>query len=369
MASNRLIVGTRKGLFSVGRKGSEWAVEHATLLGEPVTLVLPRPDGSLLAAIEHGHFGVKLKRSRDGGQTWEERPTPKYPEKPDDVEDLDPVRHEPIPWDVKTVWALESGGPDNADDLWCGTIPGGLFRSADSGDTWSFVDSLWNHPDRKCWVGGGADYPGIHSVVVDPRNADVIRIGVSCGGVWISEDRGATWRCYGEGMRAAYMPPDQAYDMRTQDPHCLVQCRMSPERLWVQHHNGIFRSDDCGVHWTEIEQAGPSTFGFGVVVDPNDSDTAWFVPAVRDDERYPVDGKLVVTRTSDGGASFETLTNGLPQEHAYDLVFRHALAIDEDGEMLSFGSTTGNLWASDDRGDSWSHVSSGLPPIYSVRFG
>ena len=369
MADARLVVGTRKGLFIVARKNGAWIVEHATLLGEPVTLVLPQSDGGLLVAVEHGHFGVKLKRSNDGGQTWEERPTPKYPEKPDDVEDLDPVRHEPIPWDVKTVWALESGGPDNADELWCGTIPGGLFHSVDGGATWSFVDSLWNHPDRKFWVGGGADYPGIHSVVVDPRNPDVVRIGVSCGGVWVSEDRGGTWRCYGEGMRAEYMPPDQAYDMRTQDPHCLVQCRTSPERLWVQHHNGIFRSDDCGLRWTEIEEAGPSTFGFGVVVDPNDPDTAWFVPAVRDDERYPVGGKLVVTRTSDGGKSFETLTNGLPQEHAYDLVFRHGLAIDEQGETLGFGSSTGNLWISDDRGDRWSHVSSSLPPIYCVRFG
>ena len=109
MASGRLIVGTRKGLFIVERKNGGWAVEHAALLGEPVTLVLPQSDGSLLVAVEHGHFGVKLKRSHDGGDTWEERPTPKYPEKPDDVEDLDPVRHEPIPWDVKTVWALESG--------------------------------------------------------------------------------------------------------------------------------------------------------------------------------------------------------------------------------------------------------------------
>ncbi len=364
--TDRLLVGTRKGLFTVGRNGSGWIVEQSALLGEPVTMVLALSDGSVLAAVSHGHFGVKFKRSNDGGKTWEERPTPKYPEKPEGVEDLDPVRHEPIPWDLKTVWALEQG---DANELWCGTIPGGLFHSVDNGDSWSLVDSLWNHPDRKCWVGGGADYPGIHSIAVDPRNSDVVRLGVSCGGVWITEDRGASWRCYGEGMRAAYSPPEQAYEMTTQDPHRLVQCRTAPERLWVQHHNGIFRSDDCGLHWTEIEEAGPSTFGFGVAVDPNDPDTAWFIPGVRDDERYPVDGKLVVTRTSDGGKTFEMLTNGLPQQHAYDLIYRHAFVIDEVGRTLGFGSTTGNLWISDDRGDSWSNVSNSLPPIYCARFG
>jgi len=366
--SERLIVGTRKGLFFIGRHGRAWNVEHAALLGEQVTVVLPLPDGSLLAAVEHGHFGAKLKRSTDGGQAWNERPTPKYPEKPADERDLDPDRHEAIPWDLKRVWALELGAPDSQDELWCGTIPGGLFHSRDGGDSWSIVEGLWSHPDRKEWFGGGADYPGIHSVLVDPRNANVIRLGVSCGGAWISEDRGASWTCHGTGMRAAYMPPERAHDPKIQDPHRIAQCCAAPDVLWTQHHNGIFRSEDGGAHWTEIEQAGPSTFGFGVAVDPNDPATAWFVPAVRDDARYPVDGALVVTRTTDGGASFETLTNGLPQQHAYDVVYRHALDIDSEGRTIGFGSTTGNLWISDDRGDHWAHVSSGLPPVYCVRF-
>jgi hypothetical protein len=322
----------------------------------------------LLAAVEHGHFGVKLKRSADRGQSWTERPTPQYPEKPADQVDVDPDRHESIPWDLKRVWALELGVPGVPDTIWCGTIPGGLFRSNDGGESWSIVESLWNHPDRKEWFGGGADYPGIHSVLVDPRDPTVIRLGVSCAGVWISTDDGASWSCYGAGMRAAYMPPERAFDPKIQDPHRIVQCRTAPDTLWTQHHNGIFLSADCGQNWREIEEAGPSTFGFGVVVDPADPDTAWFVPATRDDARYPVDGALVVTRTTDGGRSFETLTNGLPQTHAYDVVYRHALDIDEEGRSIGFGSTTGNLWITDDRGDHWTHVSGGLPPIYCVRF-
>jgi 5-formyltetrahydrofolate cyclo-ligase len=115
-------------------------------------------------------------------------------------------------------------------------------------------------------------------------------------------------------------------------------------------------------------KAKPSSFGFGVVVHPRDPDTAWFVPGIKDEKRYPVDGKLVVTRTRDGGRTFKVLRKGLPQKHAYDVVFRHALALDKTGKRLAFGSTTGNLWVSEDQGDSWKTVSTSLPPVHAVRF-
>ena len=243
-----------------------------------------------------GHFGVKMKRSRDGGATWEERPVPQFPPKPDDVVDLDPMRNTPIPWDTKRVWALE--GSQRAGELWCGTIPGGLFHSRDGGDSWQLVESLWSHPDRKFWVGGGADYPGIHSILVDPRNPDVVRLGVSCGGLWLSTDGGESWDCKGQGMRADYAPPDQAYERRGQDAHRLAQCAAAPDHIWIQHHNGIFRSTDGGLTCTEITNAQPSVFGFPVVVHPAEPRTAWFVPGTKDQWRYPVDGALVVSRTT-----------------------------------------------------------------------
>jgi hypothetical protein len=128
-------------------------------------------------------------------------------------------------------------------------------------------------------------------------------------------------------MRAAYMPPDRAFDPNVQDPHLIVQCQGAPDVWWVQHHNGIFRSTDDMATWTEIEQAGPSTFGFAVAVDPKDPQTAWFVPAEKDEKRVPVGGRVVVTRTRDGGKTFDVLSKGLPDTFAYDLVFRHALAL------------------------------------------
>ena len=261
-----------------------------------------------------------------------------------------------------------AGGADEPGVIWCGTLPGGLFRSTDHGQNWQILRALWDHPKRKQWMGGGADLPGIHSICVDPRDSRRVWIAVSTGGIWFTEDTGESWTLRGEGMRAEYAPPEQTHDPIAQDVHCLVQCRAAPERMWVQHHNGIFASSDESQTFIEITGVEPSTFGFAVAVHPRDPDTAWFVPEIKDEKRIPREGKLVVTRTRDGGKSSEVLSKGLPQSHAYDVVYRHALALDETGERLAFGSTTGGLWVSEDQGDSWAYVTHTLPPVYAVRF-
>lgn len=368
--STRCHVATRKGLFTLERHASGWRIDRVSFLGDTCTLAMHDPrTGHLLAALSHGHFGAKMHRSQDGGLTWAEIATPKYPEKPADyVPKSTPLEGQATDWSLKLIWALAPGGADQPGLIWCGTLPGGLFRSEDNGDTWELNRPLWDDPLREEWFGGGADHPGIHSVCVDPRDSKHVLVGVSCGGVWRTRDAGTTWQIAGSGMRAEFMPPERQFEPNVQDPHMVTQCRSSPDTLWVQHHNGIFKSTDGGASWSEITDVKPSTFGFAVAVHPNDSDTAWFVPGVKDEKRYAPDGRVVVTRTQDGGQSFETLTKGLPQEHAYDLVFRHALDVDESGTRLACGSTTGNVWISEDGGDSWQTVSSTLPPVYAVRF-
>lgn len=362
----RLLVSTRKGLFVLRESGGRWSVASTSFLGDKVSLALhDRGDGAIYAALEHGHFGAKLQRSEDGGASFTEIDPPAYPEKPEGLSDKDGSGRE-IPWNTSTIWSLEAGGRDGR--LWAGTIPGGLFRSDDRGESWQLVESLWGDERRAQWFGGGADWPGIHSVVVDPRDPDRVLIAVSCGGVWETTDAGETWDVRAEGMRAEFMPPDQQYNPLIQDPHRMVACAADPDTLWVQHHNGIFKSVDGAASWTEITTARPSSFGFAVAVHPNEPDTAWFVPGVKDEKRYPVDGKLVVTRTRDGGESFDVLGDGLPQEHAYDVIYRHALAIDDSGDRLVFGTTTGSLFATADGGDTWTAISNHLPPIYAVCF-
>jgi hypothetical protein len=368
--STRCHVATRKGLFTLDRGAAGWSIVRASFLGDNCTLVMHDPrDGSLLAALNHGHFGVKLHRSRDAAATWQEIATPKYPEKPADyVPKTTPAEGAPADWSLKLVWALAPGGAREPGVLWCGTLPGGLFRSEDGGESWELNRSLWDDPRREEWFGGGADHPGIHSICVDPRDSRHVVLGVSCGGVWSTRDGGGTWQPGGKGMRAEYMPPERQFDPNIQDPHIVAQCRANPDVLWVQHHNGIFKSTDAAASWSEMTDVKPSAFGFAVAAHPHDPNTAWFVPATKDEKRYPADGRVVVNRTRDGGKTFETLTRGLPQQHAYDLVYRHALDVDESGNRLAFGSTTGSLWISEDDGDSWRPLSSNLPPIHAVRF-
>jgi hypothetical protein len=360
--SDRLFASTRKGLFEFRKNGQGWQVAQTAFLGSPVSAMLADPrDGTLYAALDLGHFGVKLHRSEDGGASWTEVGAPTYA----GIEADDAGGDAPA---LKLVWALEAGGADEPGVLWAGTIPGGLFKSTDRGETWGLVRGLWDDPSRKGWFGGGYDKPGIHSVLVHPHDPRRITVAISTGGVWESADGGDSWTLGGEGLRAAYMPPEQAYDQVHQDVHRLARCAAAPDHLWIQHHNGVFASTGGYARWNEL-QPPVSAFGFAVAAHPSKPGTAWFAPAIKDEFRYPVDGKLVVNRTDDGGATFTTLSAGLPQENAYDLIYRHGLEVDESGERLAMGSTTGGLWFSEDGGERWSEAPARLPPVYAVRFG
>ena len=359
--TERIRVATRKGLFTVRRSGRSWQIGDPAFAGDPVTTVLDDPrDGTVHAALYLGHFGVKMRRSTDDGRTWAEAAVPAFPEQPEDSPGP--------PWVLRQIWCMEPGGGPRPGTLWAGTLPGALFRSDDAGQSWNLVRPLWDRPERLEWFGGGYDHPGIHSVAVDPRSdGQRITVAISCGGVWRTLDGGQNWALAATGMRAGYMPPGQQDQPNVQDPHRLVACAAAPEVLWTQHHSGIFRSVDGAQNWTEVTGVKPSSFGFAVAAHPADPATAWFVPAARDELRVPVDARLVVTRTRDGGKSFEVLSEGLPRGPAYDLVYRHGLDIDPSGTLLAMGSTTGSLWISEDAGDTWTNVTQHLPPIYAVR--
>lgn len=361
--SKTLLVSTRKGLFALEPAADGWRVGRTAFLGENVTLAAVDPhSGGWYAALNLGHFGVKLKYSPDGGATWEDRAVPAYPEgETIATGDGKP----PAPATLKLIWALEVAGPGA---LWAGTAPGGLFRSSDGGRSWELTRGLWDRPERAKWFGGGYDFPAIHSICLDPRDPKTLRVAVSCGGVWLTDDGGATWDVTADGMFAEYMPPELRHEPGIQDVHMMKQCAGAPDHLWAQHHNGVFRTTDGGKKWVEVPNVAPSVFGFGVAIHPSDPKTVWLAPAVKDECRVPVDGRLVVARTRDGGETFEVLRDGLPQEHAYDLVYRHALAVDRTGDRLAIGSTTGGLWTSDDQGDRWKAAPARLPPVHAVCF-
>ena len=354
---DRLLVATRKGLFELRGAGRDLKITGRWFLGEPVTAVLRDPrDGALYAALDLGHFGAKLHRSDDDGASWREVTVPSYAGVPGDP-----------PPALSMIWVLEADPNAPGGRMWAGVIPGGLFSSSDKAESWTLNRALWDNPLRADWFGGGFHQPGLHSISFDPRDARKVAVGVSCGGAWLSDDAGKSWRVSTEGMWAAYLPPEERENPATQDPHRIVRCAAAPDVLWTQHHNGVFRSVDGGQTWREIAIA-PSSFGFAVAVHPTDPDTAWFAPAISDQQRYPVEGRFILTRTRDGGATFERLTAGLPDHESYDLVYRHGLDVDDTGARLAVGSTTGSLWVSDDAGDRWACVNANLPPIHAVRW-
>lgn len=357
---NNLLLGTRKGLVIYKNGTGTWKHSSTQFLGIPVSLTfVDERTNTWWACLDHGHWGVKLHRSTNQGKDWEEIEAPKIPE----GEEI----KEGVPAAVTYIWAFAHGGADRPGVLYLGTDPGALFRSDDNGDSWHLVKSLWEHPTRKTqWFGGGRDNPGIHSIIVDPRDSNHIYVGISCAGVFETKDDGKTWNPANKGMVADFLPdPDSEVG---QDPHLVVACPSHPDVLWNQNHCGIFVSEDGSKNWKAVHQKdGPANFGFAVAVHETNPKMAWVVPGISDEIRVAVDNALCVCRTDDGGKTWTDYRKGLPQKNCYDIVYRHALDI--DGESLVFGSTTGNVYTSNDLGESWELISSDLPMVYSVELG
>lgn len=391
--SDHILLGTRKGTLILERRGGRWTPRPIAHAGMSISYAARDPrDGTLWAAMDHAHWGPKLSRSRDDGATWESLTQIAYPKGARFVEqhlptpDQEPGTEQPQTYKDATllkVWVLAFGGRDQPGTLHAGTLPGGLFTSRDSGDTWELNRPLWNHESRggdlfagdatsrNQWSGTpaamayGEFVPGIHSIVVDPRDPDHILIAVSCAGVLETRDGGQTWAGRNRGMLNDYLPNPEAE--WGHDPHLIAHCPSAPERLWQQNHSGVFTSDDGARTWRKISRPDMAVhFGFAIAADGRDPNTAWVVPAKADDQRMCVDGGLFVARTSDGGITWQSFREGLPQEHTYDVVYRHAL--DARDDQVCFGSTTGNVYLSDDRGESWRCVGNNFPPVHSVRF-
>lgn len=357
----KLLVGTSKGLIIYYKDEKDWKVQDTQFIGFPVAMIFV--DGrtnTWWVCLAHRHWGQKLHRSYDAGKTWELVSIPKFPANTF----LKPGKRA----NLKKIWCMQQAGLDHPNGLWMGTEPGALFYSSDNGNHFELVESLWNHPsriDENQWFGAGRDYPFIHSIVVNPNNSAHIYVAISCAGVFESLDGGKNWAPKNKGLIAAYLPNPNVEVGH--DPHLLLQCSTQENVLWQQNHCGVFRTENFGASWQNISDAeGFAYYGFALAIDEHDPNKAWVIPASNDDMRVAKDQALVVSRTTDGGKTWQALRNGLPQAHCFDIVFRHAFV--KAGNTLAFGTNNGNLYLSENYGDQWTTLSTHFARIDYLAF-
>jgi len=253
--------------------------------------------------------------------------------------------------------------------MYAGGDPGVLFESHDGGASWEINAGLWEQPSRRGWQPGGGGLC-LHSICTWPGDPDKLAVAVSAAGMWLTEDGGRTWRRGNEGLNPRYLPEEALKDENAgRCVHHVERAPKRPDRMFMQFHGGVFRSDDAGQSWTDIGGGGlPSDFGFPLSVDPADPDCAYVIPLVADMDRVTPDGRVRVYETRDAGSSWAARGDGLPAEHAYLTVLRQAFSRAAEGERLQlyFGATSGDVFGSGDAGATWTTVATRLPPVFSV---
>jgi photosystem II stability/assembly factor-like uncharacterized protein len=366
MTGVRVLVGTRKGAFILTADGvrNDWKVDGPHFGGWEIYHVngSPADPNRLYASQSSGWFGQVVHRSDDGGASWEPVGNDfSYEGKVGDHLWYDGT---PRPWEFKRIWHFEPSYTD-PDTLYAGAEDAALFKTTDGGKTWQELPALRQHETGPKWQ-PGAGGMCLHTIIVDPTDADRIYVAISAAGAFRSDDGGQSWQPINRGLRSDGIPDEDA-----EVGHCVHRLAMHPSRpdvLFMQKHWDVMRTDDAGGQWREISGNLPTDFGFPIAVHAHEPETVYVVPITSDSHHYVMDGKLRVYRSRTGGDEWEPLTNGLPQEHCYVNVLRDAMAIDTlDPCGVYFGTTGGQVYHSADGGDTWAPIVRDLPAVLSVE--
>lgn len=341
----KLIAGTDKGLIIYEKKEGKWELKDIAFIGLPISAFHKDKSGNWWTAINHKHWGSKIYRSNNVGETFQELNAPKFSTESS--------------YSLRSVWCIDSF----RDKVYVGTEPAALFEW--TGEGFTELKGLSSHPTRDEWQGGGkgSKSPFLHTVVFNPINSEELMVGISCAGVMRSFDSGATWTPSNNGLKAFFLPDSDAEVGH--DPHSIIRHPKDANVLWQQNHCGIFRSSDGGDSWADVSDKNQiAVYGFDLVIDEEDVDTAWVIPAQSDDLRYPHHTRLEVYQTTDGGNNWTSKSEGLPKSISFDLVLRSAF--DKKGSIMAFGTNNGNLYLSEDKSESWHIISQNLSAVRTI---
>ncbi|GAB3669686.1 exo-alpha-sialidase [Actinocorallia lasiicapitis] len=346
-----LAIGTVKGLFlarSDDRRTWEVSGPHLPL-SEIYSFAFDR--GRMLAGASNPIYGPGLAISDDGGATWRERESSSIAFPADTGASLE------------RIWQLTVGPTGR---IYAGTQPSALFTSDDDGATFELNRPLWDHPHRPEW-GEGFGGQAVHTLLPHPGDPRSVLVAMSTGGVYRTADGGATWTPGNTGIEVVFQP--ERFPEFGQCVHKVARDPADPDRLYLQNHCGVYRSDDGGTTWKSIADGLPGDFGFVMVAHPRRGGTIYTFPINGDEGgRYPVGHRCRVYRSTDAGSTWQPLTDGLPDEPFYPSVLRDAMCVDDgDPAGVYFGTRSGEVFASPDEGDSWVTVAAHLPDVTCVR--
>ena len=347
-----LLVGTKKGLFVLeGEPGSGFEVRSRAFAGEPIDFAMRDPgSGRVIATSTSPFYGPKIWFAEDPAGEWTQAEGVALPDGGDEA--------------LERIWVIVAG---EGGSLYAGGDPGVLFESRDGGQTWELNRALRRHRVDEVWQPGGGGLC-LHSIVPWPDEPDKLAVAVSAAGVWLTDDHGETWRKGNRGIAARYVPEEAPEESSPLCVHRMERAKRDPQRMFIQFHGGVYRSDDAGQSWSEIGSGLPSDFGFPLALDPGDPDSAYVIPLTGDFDRVTPEGHVRVYETRDAGATWTPRGEGLPADRAYLTVLRRAFDRADEGSSLQlyFGATSGDVFGSGDAGGSWFTAATRLPPVFSV---